>query len=275
MRLVLVELRRLGHRIVGYLKDTCGAPASASPMVATSPDDSARAHSEFLELYRRLGLNVHPNKVDFSGSGLLDMLGALVVSEAGLFSLSPAKLAKVRSTCANLLSYTRRNQSLARLRHLRAVAGLLSSLFLSVGQCRLRLRPLRRRHARPPVAVTLGTAVPPGSARPAVVGVARRSSPRSPAAALEFPVSGRHPDYGCLRRGLRRAPLCTSYVVLAAARGIPLLHFSFQMNERFYSSECRDECKRKRKSKAKRSIPGAAKYLAALRHAQGAYLIAR
>jgi hypothetical protein len=142
MRSVLAELRRLGHRIIGFLDDTCGAQASASPTVAASPADSARSQSELLELYSRLGLTVHPNKVDFSSSSRLDMLAVPVDSAAGFFSPSLAKLANVRSSCANLLSYARHNQRLARLRHLPAVLGLLSSLYRSVGQCRLRLRPL-------------------------------------------------------------------------------------------------------------------------------------
>jgi hypothetical protein len=44
----------------------------------------------------------------------------------------------------------------------------------------------------------------------------------------------------------------------------------FFKNDRFDSSEGRDECIRKRKSKG-REISPATKYFAALRHAQGAY----
>jgi hypothetical protein len=48
----------------------------------------------------------------------------------------------------------------------------------------------------------------------------------------------------------------------------------------FYPSECGDQCKMETNVKqneelSKRAIPGVTKYLAALRHAQGAYLIAQ
>jgi len=140
MRVPLRALRQQGHRVSSYLDDFYGAARIDATASHASQGDTARAEREIRALLSRLGLTIHPRKVDFSGSRRMECLGIVVDTEIGTYDLSQAKRQKVARAAFAVMQEARRNRRLVRLPHLQHFAGLAQSTYLAVPSCRLYLR---------------------------------------------------------------------------------------------------------------------------------------
>lgn len=141
MRPVVVHLRSMGHRAFAYLDDFFGAARSSTTGPA-SPSDTDQLHTEMKALFSALGLQLRPDKCDFSGSRQLDILGILVDTERALFLLSKKKLSKIELQARQLLRYASQHKRYVRVKDIRKFAGLGNSVTPAVVDARLRLREL-------------------------------------------------------------------------------------------------------------------------------------
>lgn len=143
LRPMVRELRRRRHAVIAYLDDIGGSPrVGLRNGQHSTPSDTGVAAREVHDLARKLGVHLHPAKQDFSGTTQLELLGILIDTRAGLYLLSPAKLAKVRASALALQRESRRRRRLVSVRHLRSFAGLAQSTHLAVTDARLRLRAI-------------------------------------------------------------------------------------------------------------------------------------
>ena len=141
MRPVVAHLRARGHRVFAYLDDFFGAARRSSSKCATTGDTKLLGE-EIQDLFRKLGLLLHPRKCDFSGSKRVEILGIVVDTEKALFLLSAAKLSKIEVQARRLLRYAAQHRRQVRVTHIRGFAGLGNSVTPAVVDARLRLREL-------------------------------------------------------------------------------------------------------------------------------------
>jgi Reverse transcriptase (RNA-dependent DNA polymerase) len=85
MRPVVAHLRSKGHRVYSYLDDFFGAARTDDASASTMEGDTKRVGQDISELFRRLGLWLHPTKCDFSGQRALEVLGILVDTQRKMF----------------------------------------------------------------------------------------------------------------------------------------------------------------------------------------------
>ena len=145
LRPFIQQLRKGGHRVISYIDDVAGAPRPSllsSGRKVASAEDALQARVEATQLAERLGLSLHPIKQDFSGTQRLEILGIMVDSRKGTYTLSDTKLEKIRQSAMAVMRESARNKRLVSARHLRSFAGLCQSAILAVPGTRLYLRPI-------------------------------------------------------------------------------------------------------------------------------------
>lgn len=94
---VIAEMRRRGHRACAYIDDILGAAKRRHTTHAT-PEDTAIAETDLVEICGILVLQLHPRKKYFSGSQQLQILGIVVDTPKQQFLLSPRRVEKVTNT---------------------------------------------------------------------------------------------------------------------------------------------------------------------------------
>jgi hypothetical protein len=138
MRPVVAHLRAMGHRVYSYLDDFFGAPGTAIEGKLSTDADVKRAGRDISLLFRRLGVWLHPTKIDFSGKRALEILGILVNTRRLMFLLSPGKLRKVETAARRSLVHTTAHRRHVPAGAIRSITGLVNYTNLAVVDARLR-----------------------------------------------------------------------------------------------------------------------------------------
>lgn len=140
-RPVVAELRRQGFRIIAYVDDFGGAPP-APPGVPATKGQAIAAFHFVAALLKRLGLLLHPAKGTWDGPQVMQLLGHLVNTRAGIYQLPPERVAKTTALAVALSRYASSHQRWVGFKTLRRFCGTAVSTTLSVPDARLHLRSL-------------------------------------------------------------------------------------------------------------------------------------
>lgn len=99
-----------------------------------------RAEKYFRELFGRLGLALHPGKVEVRGVKRLEIIGILVDTERAQFALQPTKMAKIEGRARRTLSHANDHRPYLNKKEVWSFYGLDNSSCLAVVDARIRLR---------------------------------------------------------------------------------------------------------------------------------------
>jgi len=140
-RPVVAELRRLGFRIIAYVDDFGGAPP-ASPGAPATKAEAVAGFSLVAELLHRLGLYLHPFKGTRDGPQVMQLLGHLIDTRAGIYLLPPERVVKTVALAQSLVRYAAGHERWVGFKALRRFCGTAVSTTLSVPDARFHLRSL-------------------------------------------------------------------------------------------------------------------------------------
>lgn len=140
-RPVVQCLRERGFRMMAYVDDFGGAP----PTQGTGPASSAQAVAGFKtvsDLLARLGLRMHPTKGVRHGPTTMPLLGHVINTNTGLFTLPADRVANIVNQARILSLRATAHNHWANFRALRRFCGTAVSSTLSVPTARFHLRSL-------------------------------------------------------------------------------------------------------------------------------------
>ena len=141
MKPVVAHLHEQGYRVLPYFDDFFRAACSSGPHGASTADTRV-FEDETVALFAKLGLLLHPQKCDFSGSRRLEILEIVMDSKKELFLLSVSKLAWIEVPARRLLRYAAQQRGHVSVTDIRRFAGLGNSVTPAVVNARPRLREL-------------------------------------------------------------------------------------------------------------------------------------
>eukprot|EP00168_Porphyra_purpurea_P002330 TRINITY_DN1267_c0_g1_i3.p1 TRINITY_DN1267_c0_g1~~TRINITY_DN1267_c0_g1_i3.p1 ORF type:complete len:1085 (-),score=104.85 TRINITY_DN1267_c0_g1_i3:486-3740(-) len=139
MRPVVAALRRRGHTVMAYVDDFAATGCGARPSSSTS---ATTGREGVLDLFRALGVHVHPRKGEAIGTRRLVLLGFLVDTHRRLVLLPADRLAKVVGMAKMLLSAAAAHSRRVPTRALSRFTGTAVSTTLAVPSARHYLRRL-------------------------------------------------------------------------------------------------------------------------------------
>lgn len=140
-RPVVQGLRERGFRMMAYVDDFGGAP----PTKGTGPASSAQAVARFKtvsDLLDRLGLQMHPVKGVRHGPTSMSLLGHVINTSTGLFTLPADRVANIVNQARTLSLRATAHNRWANFRALRRFCGNAVSSTLSAPTPRFHLRSL-------------------------------------------------------------------------------------------------------------------------------------
>lgn len=140
-RPVVAEQRRLGFHIIAYVDDIGGAPPAA-PGVPATKAEAVAGFRLVARLLRRLGLYLHPVKGTRDGPQQMQLLGLLIDTRAGIYLLSPERVAKTVVLAHALVRYAAGHERWVGFKALRHFCGTAVSTTLSIPDARFHLRSL-------------------------------------------------------------------------------------------------------------------------------------
>lgn len=138
-RPILERLRAEGFTLIGYMDDFLCRPPGVGPVSASDATDGRR---RALDLFRQLGLSVHPTKGATTGTQRLEALGYLVDTADRQLLLPDKRLLKVQAAAKVLLAESAAHRRWVGARRLRRFCGLAMSTSMAVPMARFRLRRL-------------------------------------------------------------------------------------------------------------------------------------
>lgn len=139
LRPVVAALRRKGYVVMAYVDDFAATGRGARPSSAAS---ATAGRIDILNLFRSLGIHVHPSKGVTDGTTRLPLLGYLVDTTRQLLLLPEDRLSKMVDKAKCLLSAANRDARRVRAAALRRFTGTAVSCSLAVPSARFYLRRL-------------------------------------------------------------------------------------------------------------------------------------
>lgn len=141
LRPVLAHLRLRGFSLMGYMDDFASCATGVRPWSKTAATSARR---RAVACFRRLGIQVHPNKGASVGTTSLDLLGFRVDTVRRLLLLPPHRLDSVTGAAHSLLRAASSHHRWIRLRALQRFCGLAVSWSAAVPLARFHLHVLYR-----------------------------------------------------------------------------------------------------------------------------------
>jgi len=139
MRPVVAALRLQGYRVNAYVDDFASTGRGPHPSTAAVATAGRR---DILELFRRLGLQVHPTKGEAVGTTRLPLPKFLIDTTRQVVVLPAARLTKLVTAAKVLLSEATRRSRRVSSRSLQQFCGLAVSCYLAIPSARFYLRRL-------------------------------------------------------------------------------------------------------------------------------------
>ena len=139
MRPVVAALRLQGYRVNAYVDDFASTGRGPHPSTAAAATAGRR---DILELFRRLGLQVHPTKGEAFGTTRLPLLWFLIDTTRKVVVLPAARLTKLVTAATVLLSEATRRSLRVSSRSLQQFSRLVVSCYLAIPSARFYRRRL-------------------------------------------------------------------------------------------------------------------------------------
>lgn len=140
-RPVVQWLRERGFRMIAYVDDFGGAPPTEGTGPATSAE-AVLAYQTVSSLLTRLGLRMHPVKGVRHGPTSMPLLGHVIDTSTGLFTLPADRVANIVNQARTLSLRATSHNRWVSFRALRRFCGTAVSSTLSVPTARFHLRSL-------------------------------------------------------------------------------------------------------------------------------------